>query len=445
MATPTRAPRLAHEEAQPAPAVSRAYANYVLAVMFIAYVFNFIDRQIISILLEPIKQDLGVSDTAMGFLSGTAFALFYATLGVPIARWADVWVRRSIIAIGTALWSAMTVASGFAQNFLQMSLARIGVGVGEAALSPPAHSLLADYFPVERRATALGVYAMGIHIGILFGVLAGGWLDEYWGWRMAFVVVGAPGLLIAALVRWTVREPPRGGLDRRAGAPAEDVPSVSEVARFLWSLRSFRHLSFATALVAFAGYSFANWAPTFLRRVHDMSGGELGTKYGIVLGVGGAIGSVLAGVLADRLGRSDLRWWLWVPAVAAIGPLPFVLAFYFHPDVDLALAILFPGLIIAAMYQGPVFSTVQTLVKLRMRALTAGILLFVINIIGLGLGPPSVGLLNDHVFHAYGDEAIRYSLTLIFVVMGTWSALHYVLGARWLRADLRATGGAGGG
>jgi MFS family permease len=444
MATPTRAPQLAPEEAQPQPAISRAYANYVLGIMFLAYVFNFVDRQIVSILLEPIKKDLGASDTAMGFLTGTAFAIFYATLGIPIARWADVWVRRSIIALGTAVWSAFTAASGYAQTFLQMSLARIGVGVGEAALSPPAHSLLADYFPVERRATALGVYAMGIHIGILFGVVAGGWLNEYWGWRMAFVVVGLPGLVIAALVRFTVREPPRGGTEQRAAAAAGDpMPTVSDVMGFLWSLRSFRHLSFATALVAFAGYSFANWAPTFLWRVHDVTGSAI-TSYGIVLGGGGAIGSVLAGVVADRLGRRDLRWWLWIPAFAALGPLPFILGFYYHPDVDVALAILFPGLIVGAMYQGPVFSTVQTLVKVRMRAIASGILLFIINIVGLGLGPPTVGLLNDHVFTSYGDEAIRYSLTVVFIVMGFWSALHFALGARTLRTDLRATGAIGG-
>ena len=405
-----------------------AYSNYVLGVMFVAYVFNFVDRQIISILLEPIKKDLQVTDTLMGFLTGPAFAIFYATLGIPIARWADFGVRRSIIALGTAVWSLMTAASGFAQNFFQMSLARIGVGVGEAALSPPAHSLLADYFPVERRATALGIYSMGIHIGILFGVLAGGWLDEFWGWRRAFVVVGLPGLLVAAVVQFTVREPVR--------ATSGAMPSVREVVSFLWSLRSFRHLSFATGLVAFAGYAFATWAPTFLRRVHDMSGGELGTKYGLVLGVGGAIGSVLAGVVADRLGKGDRRWWLRVPAFAAAGPLPFVLAFFFLPDPDLALLCVFPGLIIAAMYQGPVFSTVQTLVHVRMRAVASGILLFVINIIGLGLGPQSIGLLNDTVFASQGDEAIRYSLTLVFVVMGLWASLHYLLGARALRDDL---------
>jgi MFS family permease len=374
----------------------------------------------------------------MGFLTGPAFAIFYATPGVPIARWADVWVRRSIIAIGTAVWSGFTAGSGLAQSFAQMAFARIGVGVGEAALSPPAHSLLADYFPVKRRATALGIYSMGIHIGILFGVLAGGWLEEFWGWRMAFVVVGLPGLLIAALVRWTVKEPPRGAQERDRSQQDADVPSVSEVVRFLWSRRSFRHLSFATGLLAFAGYSFATWAPTFLRRVHDMSGGELGTKYGLVLGIGGAIGSVLAGLLADRLGRQDLRWWLWVPSIAAAAPIPFVLGFFFQPDANLALVLLFPGLVLAAMYQGPVFSTVQTLVHVRMRAVASGILLFVINIIGLGLGPQSVGLLNDYVFVDYGDEAIRYSLTVVFLVMGIWAAIHFLLGARALREDLRA-------
>jgi len=375
----------------------------------------------------------------MGFLTGPAFAIFYATLGIPIARWADIGSRRTIIAIGTALWSLMTAASGMAQTFLQMSLARIGVGVGEAALSPPAHSLLADYFPIQRRATALGVYSTGIHIGILFGVLAGGWLEEFWGWRMAFVVVGLPGLIVAAVVRFSVREPERGGQDK-PGSAGGDMPSVRDVVAFLWSLRAFRHLAFATGLVAFAGYAFATWAPTFLRRVHDMSGGELGTKYGLVLGVGGAIGSVMAGLVADRLGDADRRWWLWVPAFAAAGPMPFVLGFYFLPDPNWALACVFPGLVIAAMYQGPVFSTVQTLVPVRMRAVASGILLFVINIIGLGLGPQTVGLLNDHVFDSYGDEAIRYSLTLVFLVMGAWASIHYMLGARALRADLESTG-----
>ncbi len=410
--------------------ITPGYANYVLFILFLAYVFNFIDRQVIAILAEPIKTELAISDTQLGLLTGTAFALFYATLGVPIARLADVWVRRNIIAIGLVLWSAMTAVSGLVANFGQMVAARVGVGVGEAALSPPAHSMLAAYFPPERRATALGIYAMGIHVGILFGVLAGGWLEEVWGWRNAFIVVGLPGVALAVVLWLTVREPARTSL--------EEAPPVSEVFRYLWGLRSFRHLSFATGLTAFAGYSFVNWAPTFLRRVHEMAGTEIGTKYGVVLGVGGAIGSVLAGVLADRLGRGDVRWWLWVPAIATVGPLPFLLTFFFHPDVNVGLALLFPGLVIAAMYQAPVFSTVQTLARDRMRSVASGILLFVINIIGLGLGPPTVGWLNDHVFDDRGPEAVAWSMAAIFLVMGAWGFAHFVWGARTLREDLAA-------
>jgi MFS family permease len=411
-----------------------AYANYVLAILFVAYVFNFVDRQIISILAQPIQQALGISDSWLGFLGGPAFAIFYATLGIPIARLADVWVRRSVIAIGLALWSAMTAVSGFAQSFTQLALARIGVGVGEAALSPAAHSLLADYFPVQKRATALGVFAMGIHIGVLIGLVMGGWLEELWGWRVAFMAVGLPGLVLALVVRLTVREPVRGAME---AVPIEGaLPTVSEVVRFLAARRSFRHLSLGIGFTAFAGYAFAFWAPQFLRRVHAMSSGELGTKIGIGLGVGGALGSVLAGVAADRLGRRDVRWWMWVPAIASAGPLPFTLAFLLVPNPNWALLVSFPGVVIAAMYQGPVFSTVQTLAPVRMRAVAAGALMFVTNIIGLALGPQSVGWLNDYVFSAYGDEAVRYSLLSVLLVMGVWSAVHFLLAARALPGDL---------
>ena len=418
-----------------APGAERpAYANYVLAILFLAYVINFVDRQIVSILAEPIKKALGLSDSMIGFLGGPAFAIFYATLGVPIARLADLWVRRSIIAIGLTLWSGMTALSGFSQSFTQLALARIGVGVGEAALSPPAHSLLADYFPVSRRSTALGVYAMGIHIGVLIGLVLGGWLEEFWGWRAAFMVVGIPGLILALVVRFTVREPVRGAQEAVpvTGAP----PPIGEVVRFLAARRSFVHLSLGIGLTAFAGYAFAFWAPQFLRRVHEMTSGELGTKVGLAIGTGGAIGSVLAGVLADRFGQRDVRWWLWIPAIAAAGPLPFTLAFLWVGDPNLALVISFPGVVIAAMYQGPVFSTVQTLAPVRMRAVAAGVLMFVTNIIGLALGPQSIGWLNDYVFSGYGKEAVRYSLLLVLLVMGIWASVHFLLAARALPGDL---------
>ncbi len=422
-------------DARPGPA-SPAYANYVLGLLFVAYVFNFVDRQILGILLESIKRDLALSDTVMGLLTGPAFAVFYSTLGLPIARLADVWVRRTVIALGLFLWSGMTAASGLAQNLFQLAGARIGVGVGEAALSPPAHSLIADYFPLERRATALSLYAVGIHVGTWFGFKGGGWLDDTFGWRMAFIAVGLPGLLLALLVRLTVREPVRGISD--PGHVALPAPPVREVFAALWKLRSFRHLSMATGLVAFAGYGFSVWAPTFLRRVHGWSASEAG-DLGWSIGIGGAVGSIVAGRIADRMGRRDPRWWMWVPACATIGPLPFTLTFLFHGNPIAALLWSTPGLAIAAFYQGPTFSTVQNLAAPQMRSVASGLMLFITTMIGYALGPPTIGLLNDHVFVDRGVEAVRYSLAVVLTGAGAWSLVHYLLAARSLRDDLHAS------
>jgi MFS family permease len=405
----------------------RRYPNYVLAVLFVVYVFNFIDRTILSILVEDVKRELGVSDTAMGFLTGIAFALFYTVAGIPIARWADVGVRRSIIALGLTVWSLMTAASGLVQNFGQLVAARIGVGVGEAAGSPPAHSLIADYFPPERRATALSIYSAGIYVGVLFGYLAGGWVNEFFGWRNAFFVVGLPGLLLALLVRFTVREPPRGQSEppRAPSEPAaaDEAPEPwQDVFRFLWSLRSFRHLAFGAGIAAFSGYGFSQWAPTFLRRVHEMSSGEVGTWLGLIIGFGGLLGAPLGGLLADRKGHVDVRWYAWVPAVSAVAP---------------ALLIYIPAVILSAMYLGPTLAMIQAMVKLRMRAMASAVLFLILNLIGLGLGPQVVGALSDLLTPHYGQEAVRYSL-LIVSLTAVWAGLHYALAARTLADDLRA-------
>jgi MFS family permease len=418
--------------------ISPAYANYVLALLFVAYVFNFIDRQILGILLDSIKRDLALSDTVMGLLTGTAFAVFYATLGLPIARLADVWVRRTIVALGLALWSAMTALTGAVHTLGQISAARIGVGVGEAALSPPAHSLISDYFPIEKRATALGIYAVGIHVGTLFGFKGGGLLDDAFGWRLAFVIVGVPGLVLALLVWLTVKEPVRGRTDP-SHAPRPAAASVGAVIAYLVRRPSFVLLATAMGFTAFAGYAFSVWAPTFLKRVHGWSSGEAG-DLGWPIGIGGAIGSILAGWLADRLGRRDPRWWTWVPAMAGVLPLPFTLAFLFHGDPVTALWIATPGMAIAAFYQGPSFATVQNLSPPPMRAVASGLMLFITTMIGYALGPPAIGLLNDHVFAHHGDAAVRYSLALVLSVAGAGGTLFYLLAARHLRADLARTG-----
>jgi predicted MFS family arabinose efflux permease len=410
-----------------------AYSRYVLVILFLVYVSNFVDRQILSILLDPIKKYLGASDTQMGFLTGFAFAVFYTFAGIPIARLADKGVRRSIIAVGLTVWSAMTAASGLAANFSQLALARIGVGVGEAAGSPPAHSLISDYFPPEKRATALGFYATGIYFGVLLGFFGGGVINEYWGWRAAFFVVGLPGLLLALVVRFTVREPPRGHSE--GGIVDDTTDSVADVARHLFARRSFIYLSLGAALHAFAGYGFSTWVPPFLGRVHGMGTAEIGTWVGLISGFAGATGAFFGGKLADSLAKRDLRFYVWIPALSSILGLPFVIPFLLMDNVYTALVTYIPAVLVGAAYLGPTFAVTQALVKVRMRAVASSILLFIINIIGLGAGPQVVGVLNDLLADRFAQEAVRYSL-LIVGLTNVVATGFYVMAARHIREDL---------
>lgn len=412
---------------------SPAARRYALSVLVVVYTFNFIDRQILSILLEPIKQELGLSDTALGLLTGFAFALFYATLGIPIARYADKGNRKNLVALALAIWSAMTALSGLAQNFWQLLAARIGVGVGEAGCSPPSHSMISDYFPAEKRATALGIYSLGIPFGILFGFLAGGWLNEFFGWRVAFFVVGVPGLLMALLVKFTLREPSRGMAEGRTDSGEQ--PGIMETFTYLWRKRSFRHMAFGGALSAFVGYGVVTWVPSFLIRSHGMETGEVGTWLGLILGIPGGIGIVLGGWMADRYGARDTRWYLWVVSVALLLGTPFAFGVYLSETPEWALVYLIMPILLGNFYQATTFSQTQGLVTLRMRAVAAAVLLFILNIIGLGAGPQAVGILSDLLNPAYGQDSLRYSL-LIFSFVNVWAAYHYYVAGKLLKADL---------
>ena len=407
--------------------------NYALGVLVVVYTFNFIDRQILSILLEPIKQDLGLSDTALGMLTGFAFALFYATLGIPIARLADRGNRRNIIAGALTIWSVMTALSGLAQNFWHLLIARIGVGVGEAGCSPPAHSMIADYFPAENRATALGIYALGIPVGILFGFIAGGWINEFFGWRIAFFVVGVPGILLAIVVRWTLREPERGMAEGKQ-ASAEQ-PGVMETFTYLWKKRSFRHMAVGGGLTAFVGYGIVTWVPSFLMRSYGMQTGEIGTYLGLILGIPGGIGIALGGYLADRYGAKDKRWYLWVVSVALVLAVPLTVGVYMSNSATASLLFLIMPVLLGNFYQATTFSQAQGLVPLRMRAVAAAVLLFILNIIGLGAGPQVVGILSDLLQPSYGDESLRYAL-LILCFVNLWAAYHYFVAGKYLKEDL---------
>ena len=416
------------------PYNSKSYRYYALGLLTLTYAFNFVDRQILAILQEPIKAELGLSDSQLGLLTGFAFAVFYVVCGIPIARWADRGVRRSIIALAIAVWSAMTGLCGLAQNYVQLLLARIGVGVGEAGGSPPAHSMISDIFPPSERATALSTYSVGINIGIMAGFLMGGWLNEFFGWRVAFMVVGIPGVLLAILVRTTLAEPVRG-LSENRQASGENA-NFRDVLSVLWNCRSFRHLALAAALNAFCGYSAANWTASFMIRSHDMATGELGTWLAVILGGGGAIGVFGGGLLADRLASRDKRWYAWLPALTGLMALPFQVGIYMAGSPYLALGLaVFPG-IVSNVYLGNTIATTHGLVGLRMRAMASAILFLILNIIGLGMGPWTIGLVSDALAPTLGAESLRYAMLYIIPVVSFWSICHFYLASRSLREDL---------
>ena len=412
---------------------SNSIRNYALGILVVVYTFNFIDRQILSILLESIKTDLGVSDTSLGFLTGFAFALFYATLGIPIAKYADKGNRRNLIALSIGVWSFMTALSGLAQNFFHLLFARIGVGVGEAGCSPPAHSMIADYFPANKRSTALGIYSLGIPFGIMFGLFAGGWINEVFGWRLAFFVVGIPGILLAFIFRFTVKEPIRGQAEGKIDS--ENQPSIFETISYLIKKRSFRHLVFAAALAAFVGYGAITWLPSFFQRSYGMQTSDVGWYLGLILGIPGGLGIFLGGYLSDYFGAKNVKWSLWVAAIAMALTVPFNVYVYLSPTATMSFLWLIIPVALGNFYQAATFSQTQGLVELRMRSVAAAILLFIINIIGLGFGPQSVGILSDLLHSEYGKDSLRYSL-LIFAFLKLWCAFHYYMAGKYLKEDL---------
>lgn len=424
-------------EEEKAAAITPAYRSYALSLFLLVYIINFVDRQIFGILIEPIRLEIDLSDTQLGLLGGIAFAIFYTFAGIPIARWADVGVRKNIVALALVIWSVMTMFTSTAKGFGTLLIARVGVGIGEAGCSPPIHSLISDMYPEEERATALSTYALGIPIGAAIGTLLGGWIGEYFGWRMAFMVVGLPGIIVAIVVFFTVREPPRGHSEPDHVQVQKDLVPLADTLRFLWSLRAFRHLSFAGALHAFVGYGVGLFIPAFFMRVHGFGLAETST-YLFLIGLTGIIGTYLGGYLGDRMGKKDKRWYMGIPGIATIISVPFAVLFYTTGDPMLAIVLAIPGAILGPMYLGPTFAMTQTLVPPAMRSTASAILLFVLNLIGLGLGPVFAGFLSDTLRPGYGEESIRYSLLILAVAGNIWSALHYYLASRTLREDLVA-------
>ena len=415
--------------------VSNIYRNYVLVMLTLVYVFNFVDRQLLVILQESIKKDLHLSDTQLGLLSGFTFAIFYVTMGIPIARFADKGNRRNIVAISLGIWSLMTACSGLARNFIQLLLARIGVGVGEAGGSPSAHAMISDYFPPKRRSTALSLYSSGIYFGILIGFLMGGYLNQTLGWRTAFFVLGMPGIVFSLLVYFSVKEPRRGATDEDASI-ATETHSFTQVIKLLYAKKTFVFLALATGLHVFCIYGLANWAPSFLQRLHGLKSSETGRLLGPIFGIGGAIGSLAGGFLTDRFGKEDKRWYLKIPAYAIIISIPCAAGALFLQNTFLSAICLGLCVLLQSTYLGPSIAVAHSLVPASMRSLASAVLFFALNLIGLGFGPLVVGMISDLLAPTLGVESLRWAMSIILIVSVASATLFFAT-AKKLVVDLK--------
>lgn len=381
----------------------------MLITLLVVYVFNFLDRQIVNILAEPIRKDLGLSDTQIGLMTGLAFALFYTLLGLPIARYADRpgTDRGRLIALALVVWSGMTALCGLAQNFVQLLMARIGVGVGEAGCTPAAHSLIADRVPAERRSGAMAFYALGIPIGSLLGMVIGGYLSDVLGWRHAFLFVGAPGIIMAVFVIFLVKDRDRLARPLPEGVTAEGMLASM---RILLSRPTFVLMLAAASACSFLSYGKGTWTTIFFQRTHGLTPGEVGLWFGIGGGVAGILGTWLGGWLADRLASKDRRNLVLAPAIGMAVAVPLAISSYLASDWRMSLALLLVPTVLNSLYYGPVFSSVQGLVAPRHRAMASALLLLGQNLIGLGLGPLFFGMLSDWIKPGFGEESVRYVL-----------------------------------
>ncbi|NND60464.1 MAG: MFS transporter [Gammaproteobacteria bacterium] len=410
---------------------SSRYRAWVMFMLVLVYTFNFIDRQIVSILAPAIKTDLGLSDTELGLMGGIAFALFYTGLGIPVAMLADRRSRTWIMTIALALWSAMTALCGLASNFWQLFLARLGVGVGEAGGVAPAYSLIADYFEPRQRARALSVYAFGIPIGSALGILLGGFIATHIDWRYAFFVVGIAGVLLAPVFKLTVREPQRGQYDSVTDNP---TASFGEVLSVLMRRRSFWFLSVGAATASIVGYGVFFWLPSFLIRSYDLTVFEASLYVGGIFLIGGVAGMWLGGWSADFFGARNRRAYATVPAVAFLLITPFYFLALTASSLPIVVVALLIPMALGLAWLGPVTSAIQHIVRPHMRATASAVFLFINNLIGLGLGTLVIGAVSDALTARFGDEALRYA------ILGTCSlyvlaATLFFLGRRHLEHD----------
>ena len=404
-----------------------------LLALFLVSTFNYIDRTILSILQIPIKGELGLSDGQLGALTGFTFALFYATLSLPIARMADRLSRRMIIVVSLALWSAMTAMCGFAVGFISLAFFRIGVAIGEAGSVPASVSLIADYYPPERRASALATWGLALPVGLLVGYSATGWLASAVGWRNTFMIVGGIGVALAPIIFLMIPEPRRGRFEDPAQS-AEAPPPMAEALLLFWRNKAYRFILIAGMLHGFSQYAMMTWNAPFFARAHGLSLAQVATLMALLGGVAGGIGMYVSGILADRLGLRDPRWRVWVIALSVAATVPCALVQYLVPSTAASIAAAVLAAILMTAYYGPLVAATQSVTPPTMRALSQAVLLLTFNLFGLGLGPWLTGMLSDALTAAYGTDGLRYALAValapsaisasIFMYAGGFYAAH---------------------
>jgi MFS family permease len=397
-----------------------------LTLLMLAFTLSICDRMILSILFPDIQAEFGLSDTQLGLLGGMTFALFYATMGLPIARLSDQYSRKIIIITSLVIFSLLTVFSGLAAGFISLLLFRIGVGIGEAGVNPASHSIIADYFPPQRRGFAMAILMLGGSFGMMLGFVGGGFIAEAYGWRIALVSVGVPGVLLAVFMAKLLKEPVRGTFETETPLPP---PPILATAAAMWANPAMRHLIAASIIAGMVSYGLTQWLPTFFMRSYDLSQSETGMLIAGVFGILGAIGALVAGKWFDRLSIRGFQYGLWMIAIVPFFSMPFFVLGLLADNLTTAMLLFIVPGFCANFFLGPTLAMVQTLSPVHVRAVTAAIKMLFLNLIGLGLGPLLVGVLSDVLSPSYGEQALAVALAY-FTLLGLWGSLHFWLCGR---------------
>lgn len=413
------------------PTITEADRRRALILLFMVSLFNYGDRNMLGVLVPAIKADLQLSDTQIGFITGIAFSLFYALMGIPIARLADTLSRKTVVAMALAIWSAMTAICGLAQNFVQLAVARVLVGVGEAGATPPSHAMIADLFPKTRRAGALAIYSLGSPIGLIISYLLGAWIAQEYGWRAALLAFGLPGIVAAVVLYKFLKEPPRGHSEGDAVAP---VPAY-EALKHLLSQPAFRQNAIASGIFAFLWFGLLSWTPSFFTRTHGMSIAEVGAWLSLPLGLAQLAGTSLGGWAGNRLGARDIRWYAWWCAGTMTISAPFYVFVFLWPDPLPAIALLSIPIFVSVSQGGPQHWITQAVAGPRMRATATALYLLIVNLIS-GLGAQTIGILSDALTPRYGKNSLGLVLMGVGVVASLWSAIHFMRINRTLAEDI---------